>query len=780
MGGSYFSNLLAVLGLTNTFYPCVWLGIGVLGAYFGNERSFLHRPKVERVFWFFMYGWVAFVLLVLPDSPIHRLRLAISFGDANSIALVLLAGLFGFRTHSAGMSSRLQSKIQRLDLKELAKLQPETIEARIATARISEALMPKSKIKRIFRSNRTEKALVNEVLQEVCDSGPEQLLYILNAGEIDLPQLFYTAGSPELYELLVSQISFMDVVTKARLIDALQRQPDFFISRTQQEMVVEMFLQTTSRELSTLKSLLDEGGDFYNLHKLVFSDLPSDLNEMALTHIETEGKKVRLHCSDRLVKVLSDIDDTLYCSGGMFPAGADKRFAKHQIYPGVLALFRELSRPQPGGVTKSKRRSSSSNLDEDELMVKKTLTSKISARLFEDFGRIRATTSEKTESDHSVWFRVGETEWKEVFLSGEETLSQLKDRLEEYRAEQMNASTEAGPADISLIPPTRRVMSNLVFLSARPHAYKDYLESKSYKLFQNLRGRGMVHCMPTLLAGRIGSSTEAALRGAVLQFRGALGGALLAFILATVGAKQQVLHIQTIAGLLMFVIYIRFTITTRRLYHNETSVWQPVGADKRRSFLEYRRLYCECDMVFFGDNGQGDLVCAEELMKEVEGTEDDEEAGNVVSFIHEVIPRTAQLQVTDCKDNASWEEKGIYFFQTYIGAAVKAFKVNLITEEGLARVARCAVEDLVRIGTTAAFCTDPKKRKKGKVQELPIREMNQDVEAVNKLLPEGFPRVGKVPEALLAEHLSEPVMGKSKSMKTFNFSTPGPLPDDHH
>ena len=39
---------------------------------------------------------------------------------------------------------------------------------------------------------------------------------------------------------------------------------------------------------------------------------------------------------------MSDIDDTLACSGGVFPAGVDYSFPKHTLYPGVLAFYREL------------------------------------------------------------------------------------------------------------------------------------------------------------------------------------------------------------------------------------------------------------------------------------------------------------------------------------------------------------------------------------------------------------------------------------------------------
>lgn len=41
-------------------------------------------------------------------------------------------------------------------------------------------------------------------------------------------------------------------------------------------------------------------------------------------------------------QVVSDIDDTLMCSGGNFPAGSDTRYPKGCVYPGVLAFYRGL------------------------------------------------------------------------------------------------------------------------------------------------------------------------------------------------------------------------------------------------------------------------------------------------------------------------------------------------------------------------------------------------------------------------------------------------------
>jgi hypothetical protein len=69
-----------------------------------------------------------------------------------------------------------------------------------------------------------------------------------------------------------------------------------------------------------------------------------------LDHFRTEGAEFATSVQDTKSglairpwrKVLSDIDDTLKCSGGHYPAGLDRSLPAKAIYPGVLALFREL------------------------------------------------------------------------------------------------------------------------------------------------------------------------------------------------------------------------------------------------------------------------------------------------------------------------------------------------------------------------------------------------------------------------------------------------------
>ena len=104
---------------------------------------------------------------------------------------------------------------------------------------------------------------------------------------------------------------------------------------------------------------------------------------------------------------------------------------------------------------------------------------------------------------------------------------------------------------------------NLVFLSARPHLYKELTEQKSYKRFRHFVSAGLLHKMPTLLPGRLLPGTKAFLLSPFMK----------------------------------------------------SSSWRWVGDLKFSSFRSYSQIYPEYDFVFIGDNGQGDLY-ASELMEE--------------------------------------------------------------------------------------------------------------------------------------------------------------------
>jgi hypothetical protein len=104
---------------------------------------------------------------------------------------------------------------------------------------------------------------------------------------------------------------------------------------------------------------------------------------------------------------------------------------------------------------------------------------------------------------------------------------------------------------------------------------------------------------------------------------------------------------------------------------------------KFENFSRYILLYPEYGFVFTGDSGQGDVAFGERML-----TEHPESVRAV--FIHDVVDTPEPVRM-------AWRGKRIFFFDTYIGAAVEAFEVGVIARDGVARVARAAQEDLGRV-----------------------------------------------------------------------------------
>lgn len=110
--------------------------------------------------------------------------------------------------------------------------------------------------------------------------------------------------------------------------------------------VRNILLSTHGDDLSELKTLTDAKGDYFCMNKLIYDDIKSEsvrqdiLNHLRRdaavkqTHIQMGTRRAKKGAPMQWRKVLSDVDDTLCCSGGMYPAGIDKQYPKKAIYPG--------------------------------------------------------------------------------------------------------------------------------------------------------------------------------------------------------------------------------------------------------------------------------------------------------------------------------------------------------------------------------------------------------------------------------------------------------------
>jgi len=148
--------------------------------------------------------------------------------------------------------------------------------------------------------------------------------------------------------------SDLNITSRGLLLHALQ-QLKISAHFKCQDYVKKIFLDTTEGDLTRLKLVADSKGNYHSLHKLVFTDIKDQgVRAQILEHIRKQSMVLsahmrmagkigrRLYSQRPWRKILSDVDDTLLCSGGHFPAGSDKSIPRKEIYPGVLSLYREL------------------------------------------------------------------------------------------------------------------------------------------------------------------------------------------------------------------------------------------------------------------------------------------------------------------------------------------------------------------------------------------------------------------------------------------------------
>ena len=76
------------------------------------------------------------------------------------------------------------------------------------------------------------------------------------------------SGSDQVIHLIRKYVHHMDTVTKTRLVDALQRQHDFYVNRLQQELVVELLESTTGDELRMMLARW-KGGEVFHMARSI-------------------------------------------------------------------------------------------------------------------------------------------------------------------------------------------------------------------------------------------------------------------------------------------------------------------------------------------------------------------------------------------------------------------------------------------------------------------------------------------------------------------------------
>lgn len=559
--------LLAVFSIAPITSSCLFSLMYSIYLFIAYEESGVHHAQeFENRFWTILAVLLSTVLFFAADSPIafglwnptlgflgifvsgYSMHLWDRYVHRVSISQLHIIGGSGLKRSGSSTSSSL------MRLRDLG-IPVEDQLARInACLRDIDQLLIPSTINN-FINQRFVFSKEREIISifEECDA--RALNYLIS--HVKLGLLFYKIKDHRNFNgkhrtalinlLAVERLSILTVVSRVIVLHSLQVLR--LRANPQAELWVRnILLNTHQDDLSELKTLTDAKGDYFCMNKLLYDDIKSEaVRQDILAHVRREAAVQQTHIQMgtrrskkrflmQFRKVLSDVDDTLTCSGGMYPAGVDKRFPKKTVYPGVLAFYREL-----------------------------------------DLGTM------------------GPEEWQEDHVG------------------------------------------NLVFLSARPHLYKDVSEKQNFAKFERLRkqgadGRKGMHTVPSLLAGDLASGTS----------------------------------------------------------YMVTNDFEPLAQKKFDNFRQYVSIYPEYQHVFVCDNGQGD-VRAGELMFDRFPYEFE------ALYVHVVLP----VDQTFGYFPRRWQTKEFkpFFFRTYPEAALHAAsrKPPLIRVEGLQRICRDAVKDFEQI-----------------------------------------------------------------------------------
>ena len=197
------------------------------------------------------------------------------------------------------------------------------------------------------------------------------------------------------------RLNLLTTPAKAMVLHALQKIKLSSDRPTMERAVFDILTSCRGHDLTELKAIMDSKGNYHSLHKLVFNDIKTTTTRRLIAdHMLDEARTLTSNNSlhqdsfvgrvsrskslplddprmlrgtppltgqdpyvfsdptvgkSRLLiqartKIISDYDDTIECSGGMYPAGCDRRYERHTPYPGVGMFYREIDLCGSGGI----------------------------------------------------------------------------------------------------------------------------------------------------------------------------------------------------------------------------------------------------------------------------------------------------------------------------------------------------------------------------------------------------------------------------------------------
>ena len=566
-----------------------------------------------------------------------------------------------------------------------------------------------------------------------------------------MPATVEVADHHTMHLLVKEKLPLLCTVARAALVDGIQKLGSRY--RPQRQLWVrDIIVCTHGLDLTHFKAYIDDGGDYHTMYKLVYNDLQGEAQRDVLEHLKIEGEAVAAVVQGSgagappgaVLKVLSDIDDTVFSSGDSFPAGVDARYPRKCYYPGAIAFYAALDRcfaqrhasllqmvSTVGVSAAAADASDDDDSDDDDVdgdgddAINLQKEGKIDGE--EEEEEVQSPpqklppppiTSDNTDNDRLFGMQDPSSSMPPTPFASK-TVQRPHLRLPSTTSATLDAPP-APPLDQGIFfegfspraespQPERRAYapfvhhqegSNLVFLSARPESYKGLTESESYrKYFQPPVLRGDLDTSPTMLLGSLDSGPRALMN--------------------------------LVAGKWMP------TTDTHNPKTAAAALYQTLAAKKLSRFREYAAIYPEAAFVFVGDNGQGDVLCAEILYTTAvqAAAASSRPSQLLASFIHRVVPPSSTLSMIrtakGSKDEwmAAWQQRHIFFHRSHAGMAVKAYHLGFLDEEALSLVISTAVVDFRRIVGRYGG------RHAGRNLAKAAKHLNADIAAANSTLP---------------------------------------------
>lgn len=307
-----------------------------------SEQWMTHDAvEFENRFWTLMACALAFACLFCCDSPIQLAHKEPALAWVIVFVFTFLAHNYDRHLHrKLLMRGTNIRRIRSADFCAENRLnaQEKVIELRKLLSTIDHTWMSSTFLNFFFllRVLNVER----QIITIITEANSDELNLIIN--NIELALLFYKIKDHKIARcfnrtnvlklLCMDRVRELAILSKVVLLDSLQKMK--LSAHPQSELYVKnIIMNTKTDELSELKTLMDSKGDVNSMHKLLYTDIRNPaIKDAILKYIAHQAEIQRAHSTigsrkgrarNLLAwrKILSDVDDTLTCAGGSWPAG---------------------------------------------------------------------------------------------------------------------------------------------------------------------------------------------------------------------------------------------------------------------------------------------------------------------------------------------------------------------------------------------------------------------------------------------------------------------------